>query len=176
MNSTNTETSGPTGPDDTIGCIGFDTLNIPSAAEIVEKRISRKLKIMVSITTACCSEFIQFIVGIGRANYKSSGERGAVTFTIHEDDFDDTFRKIHKCYDIFSDPEHKDMDDLVKINLMEHTFPAPLYYSLDNKHLKTAESILMYSTYNPNNSAIIFIGMSASGSDHMYSHIGTVSV
>lgn len=38
----------------TQGCIGFDTLNIPSTTKIVEKRISRKLKIMVSIITVCC--------------------------------------------------------------------------------------------------------------------------
>jgi hypothetical protein len=169
MDSFNIDTSGSTGPEDTIECIGFDALTI-------EKRIFGKLKIMVSITTSCCLEFRQFIVKTGKLNYRSSGKHGAVTFTMHEDDFDDTLQKIHECHDIFSDQEHKEMEDCVKINLMKHAFPAPGYYTLDNKHLKTADITRVYNTYNPNNSSIVFIGMAASGSNYLYSHIGKVSV
>jgi hypothetical protein len=176
MNFHNEDTVEPIGFYNTIGCIGFDTLNIPSDSDIIERRIARKLKIMVSIITRRCLEFRQFIVGIGKLSYESSGERGAVTIVIHEDDFDDTFRKIHTCYDIFKDPEHKDMDDMVKINLMGHAFPVIEYYALDSKHLKTEENVRAYHAYNVHKSSIILIRMASSSSDRIHNYISTVNI
>lgn len=176
MDSTNNGTSGPTIPEELTGCIGFDTLNIPSADDIIEKRIYRKIKVLASIITTCCTEFRQFIVSTGRSNYKSSGERGVVTLALHENDFDDTFRRIRECHDIFSDPEHKGMDDPVKIKLMQHAFPKQEYYALDIKHLKTTNNAWVYRTYDPNKVSILLIGMTASGSDYLYSHLCVVKV
>jgi hypothetical protein len=176
MNFTNTDTAEPTGFDDTTGCIGFNTLNILSDEDIIEKRIIGKLKIMVSNITMRCPEFRLFLVGIGRLNHESSGERGAVTISIHENDFDDMLRKIHICCDIFKDPEHKEMNDQVKINLMEHVFPVIEYYSLDIKHLKTEDNVRTYNTYNLHRSSIILIRMATLGSDHTYNYTGMVRV
>lgn len=168
--------SGHTNPEEIIGCIGFDTLNIPPVETVIEKRIFLKIKTLMSIITCQCVEFRRFIVALGRSSHKSSKERGAVTFTLHEDGFDETLRKIQKCYEIFNDPGYKDIEDSVKFNLMNNALPFNAYYHLDEKHLKTENNVNLYKTYNPNKSSIIFIGMTASDSDYLYSYINIITV